>query len=756
MMYRNEPCVRPLPVLVALLALAAGVWSSPADAASPRPRPLRSVVASTVDEAGFVEGLREVRSLREERDWGKAKERLLALVAEHGDRGYVRIRAAEIREELLRCAVRIAVPPPGERELVRGHLVGYNRASGQIHLAYRSGELGDFEEQPGGDVWIHPVSFSGNYSIEVEGPSYSESSALLVGVHGDEAYLVFFGMLVENEFFRTTAPARVVRVAGDEQEVVAVKDPSPARPGEKYSLKVTVTSRDLTVNYNGRRILRAPKEPDLWGQLGVARPGDFERIDIRGRANSSWLQGLVDAATRDAEREFLATYDPDRELPEWLRAGGSSPAEADPAEASPAEPEAPDQEKLPWLVPAEQLPCARQVAALLARGSHESALGMLDTEKGKALPEDLRAYFASNALAALGRWDRALDLTATLAERNPDFVPVRMLHATVLARLGSYGRAIEEVRAALRRDPRRPEGYRALAELQMLEGRLDEAGETVLEARRAGVTGPEIGEIELVLAKARRGPNWSRSFTHESEHYTITSDIDRKICIEASGVLEETYGRCAERFGEPTRGSGRKFRVYLFAGKERYSDYVRGLFEHKPENTAGIYSYGLKQLLIWNLPDRGDMMETVRHEAVHQYLDLRGADVPIWLNEGLAEYLSYLEPLPRSRRVAEGGVRGAHVRALRARPERLLPLERFFRLQGDLFYRDTAVTYPQAWAFTHFLLHGGEEGRKLYDRLVGAALDGARADAIVESLLREEGITALDAKFRAYVAALEP
>ena len=58
----------------------------------------------------------------------------------------------------------------------------------------------------------------------------------------------------------------------------------------------------------------------------------------------------------------------------------------------------------------------------------------------------------------------------------------------------------------------------------------------------------------------------------------------------------------------------------------------------------GLYSPALKQLLIWNQPNRKKMLETVRHEGFHQYLDGVMSDPPPWLNEGLAMYYEALPP----------------------------------------------------------------------------------------------------------------
>jgi hypothetical protein len=82
--------------------------------------------------------------------------------------------------------------------------------------------------------------------------------------------------------------------------------------------------------------------------------------------------------------------------------------------------------------------------------------------------------------------------------------------------------------------------------------------------------------------------------------------------------------------------------------------------------------------------------------------------VPLWLDEGLAEYF---EVAPQERESGNPHLASIQ-RSLRFKPApRLETLERFERLEemGTTEYRD-------AWAWVHFMLHGPSEGR---EELVG-------------------------------------
>ena len=82
-------------------------------------------------------------------------------------------------------------------------------------------------------------------------------------------------------------------------------------------------------------------------------------------------------------------------------------------------------------------------------------------------------------------------------------------------------------------------------------------------------------------------------------------------------------------------------------------------------HTKGLYSPSLKQLLVRNLSDQQDMLETVRHEGFHQYLDRFLDNPPVWFNEGMAEYYELGEERGRTLRL--GQVDMNHVATLRSR-----------------------------------------------------------------------------------------
>jgi len=93
----------------------------------------------------------------------------------------------------------------------------------------------------------------------------------------------------------------------------------------------------------------------------------------------------------------------------------------------------------------------------------------------------------------------------------------------------------------------------------------------------------------------------------------------------------------------------------------------------------------------------------LRHECTHALLHATLPVVPLWLDEGLAEYF---EVTPSERAFGSPHLSGVRWGARLGLTPRLESLEK----QGD-FQDMGGSEYRHAWAWVHFMLHGSEEGR---------------------------------------------
>ncbi|NQV23674.1 MAG: hypothetical protein HQ518_04825 [Rhodopirellula sp.] len=183
--------------------------------------------------------------------------------------------------------------------------------------------------------------------------------------------------------------------------------------------------------------------------------------------------------------------------------------------------------------------------------------------------------------------------------------------------------------------------------------------------------------------------------------------------------------------------------VYLFENEQLYYDYLKSTWPMLPYRRAYFFgnSYELAVYTSW-----GDkVQEDLRHEFTHGILHSTLRTVPLWLDEGIAEYFE------------EAGDKPGTVK--RKAVERLsLALSNGWkpsmtRLEGLTEVADMGQSdYEESWAWIHFMLHGDPAVRQV---LVNYLTD-LRTIINPEPLsnrLDETMLTATD-RFSSYVASL--
>ncbi len=643
-------------------------------------------------------------------------------------------------------------------------MLSYEVSSGKIHLRYRPGTLGDFtlegKKKAADAIHLHSAVFDGPYSIEIKGSRYpglgeivgsggkanfAGSPTILAGVVEGESFAVVFGFPQESRGSEVRwLPSTISHASGGDSKDVDVEKTPQTRPGKPYTLRVSVSGSEVAAFYENRKILSARQPQPTYGQVGFCNVPEFAEIVLRGKVQPAWLQGLQDAATQAALAEFEKRYDPSADAPAWLLAE---------SKGTPSAPEVADR-TYPGPEGPERRAFYEEAMSFYREKAFEKGLAFLKESRDGRASEEILDY-----LHALFHWARkdfreVLVHCERVCERDPEFFESRRLRGYLYSVLGPREKAIEEYRNLLDRRPREATLYEDLARFLLEAGRPAEAKAIVERAAAGSVRTEKLERIEGVLVKAERGPDWSRRFTASSKNYEVFSDIDRDTCVEASKVLEDAYLAYTLHL-RPIEGlDRRKFRVYLFSGKSSYDAYAADVFGAEPGRTAGMYSPALKQLLIWNLPDRDGMMRTVRHEGFHQYLDRLAEDPPVWLNEGLAECYE----LARVERGEwkTGQLHEGHLRRLREGEKEWIPLQRFFDVDRETFYGKRApLHYAQGWAFVHFLRHADREKSRRFRILFEALAGGAAQEEAVDRAFAGLDLEKLEEEFRSYVRAVK-
>jgi tetratricopeptide (TPR) repeat protein len=212
-------------------------------------------------------------------------------------------------------------------------------------------------------------------------------------------------------------------------------------------------------------------------------------------------------------------------------------------------------------------------------------------------------------------------------------------------------------------------------------------------------------------------------FEVRTPHFEIVSSLSEDETLELARDVERFTSAVEFVMGTRLPAPVVPTRIYAFDG--------RGFT--RPFNVRGAPGYFLPSLregvIVLRTGDgwRLDATENLRHEYVHYLLRNQGGfGLPLWFDEGAAEFLSTLEV--KGDRVELGRFREDHVRLLRDQP--WVPLIRILQATSleEWGKRKRRVFQAESWAFVHYLNFGLEEpgrGQAQLGRYLRSIADGA-------------------------------
>jgi Protein of unknown function (DUF1570) len=142
-------------------------------------------------------------------------------------------------------------------------------------------------------------------------------------------------------------------------------------------------------------------------------------------------------------------------------------------------------------------------------------------------------------------------------------------------------------------------------------------------------------------------------------------------------------------------------KVYLFESEERYDRFMRAKYPDLPHRRAFFMvlptALGGESLVVYAVWGE-QIQRDLRHELTHALLNSVLKNIPIWLDEGLAEYFE----VPAERQ----GVNASHLEMLRHPPDGPLTfdLARLEAIGSSEVDKMNRPEYREAWAWVHLML----------------------------------------------------
>ncbi len=305
----------------------------------------------------------------------------------------------------------------------------------------------------------------------------------------------------------------------------------------------------------------------------------------------------------------------------------------------------------PWLAPPDLFcPPARAESEtapsplaegerLFREGRFEEAAARLK-EALDAAPDSLIAKQAlANSLAALGhkalkegRWTDAKKNVEKAIDLWPQEANFHLLLGVLLYRQGDFYYSRYAIKKALELDPKNSQAHELLGDLLYQDGYLDLAIPE-WEASLAGSRNP--GMVKMKMEKAEKEMDVEQTYNRDvSRHFILQLDgeVPRWMIQTVLRDLEEAYDLLRKELGISPPGD---ITVILYSGQDfravtRSPAWVGGTFDGKIRLPVG----GLTEEY-----EARHLKPTLTHELTHAFLrSMVPQGLPIWLNEGLAEY----------------------------------------------------------------------------------------------------------------------
>ena len=243
-----------------------------------------------------------------------------------------------------------------------------------------------------------------------------------------------------------------------------------------------------------------------------------------------------------------------------------------------------------------------------------------------------------------------------------------------------------------------------------------------------------------------------------SANFYLIGDVGEGDLRRVAGRLEQFRAAVGVILPKATLTAATPTTVMVFRSHRNYEPFKPVYNGKTAEHIAGYFLPGESaNLITLTIETRGDGGDDERfgiiyHELVHLMVNSTVRGLPLWFNEGLAEYYRTLEVTGGGQGVVVGRIHAPHVLLLR---EPFLPVDQLVAVDhGSPLYNEgskASIFYAESWALVHYLLLGQKQK---YASKASLLLDGLSSGMpFADACQRALGISVaqLQKELRAYV-----
>ena len=482
-------------------------------------------------------------------------------------------------------------------------------------------------------------------------------------------------------------------------------------PGKKYHVKITAKDNHLSFYANNELIKTVTDKTTNQGKVYIGgRSGcvQFDNVKIEGIVNPSWLDKAFSSATTEALAEKEREKDSslaglDIEIKMDLSAEADDLLANIPKETVEAYKKAKaEMIKLPNL--------SRAVRWRDLLKPTRSALKLFD-EVIKYAPDFAAAYY-QRALCydRLDETQNAMDDLNKAIDKYPNFHEAYCARGDAYLGLSQYEDALADYETCVKLKSDYSKGYSGRGYACFILNERDKAMADLDKALELDSLNYKAKRYKENLQHVLKGPLWPIVYEKETEHYKIKTDIAQDKCDLYGAQLETLCKYYAEVFDVKDKAL-RKKQVYIFNTQEGYQTYAEFSTKDRAEYTLGYYHPHYQELLVFERATKeAQVFHVLYHEGFHMFIDAVMPAIPIWLNEGFAEYFNGTELAGAQDKwaITKKGLTISRLDNIQQyiTLNGMVSFEQIMNETQEEFYgNDVDERYAQAWSMVHFFIH---------------------------------------------------
>lgn len=217
-----------------------------------------------------------------------------------------------------------------------------------------------------------------------------------------------------------------------------------------------------------------------------------------------------------------------------------------------------------------------------------------------------------------------------------------------------------------------------------------------------------------IAAPASNGQGLRQTSSH---YYTIQTNASARDVTTIAKHMDLIFAEYAKRFSIFGTQIKQRMPLYLFRTQ---NDYQRFLHKHgiNGVGTGGMFFIRprVRGLATWvEGRQRRITLETLQHEGFHQFAHACiGTSLPLWVNEGLAEYFGAGILTNSVFRIGIAGERRVEAIKIAIREKKTFGFDELLGMTAGRWQKNLLVKprgrlqYDQSWSMVHFLIHGDD------------------------------------------------